>query len=971
MANRILAITRDPSTTPADMNRVYLGPLDDGAGVVEADISGAYAGNAAAGIALDRCLINPYDHNKMMVVGLRDALFSLDDGATWAISTLPPWNGINRALVAVSATTYITVQPSKLYRSTDSGAIWAQIAGMPANTNVDLFFYATVNGYLLQSFTNPGVNGGRIYKTVDGGLTYVSVLDLPTLAGWKVGESPRRIVASTSGDTAYLLSSHGVWRITALNTVPVAVQLVVFDQVGSFMNVEPGVANIVLGTSGYDGLGADNYRIYDDLQVDFGTGRIWLGGYNALRAHSFDAGATWQLSNVASAINTPFNNRRVHHKFLDPSTGFAAYEQDPTIPGESGLLKSTNGGVTMAQYRIFSESEETEHLSAVMDGMVTGCTIEEACNYDADATLDDGQCQLAVRLSQCGDDTQAIHTMTPAITALTCHNPRFALDLTLLTNSANQQLNVMITGGPSFTFNSTISLLLTPQERVDLWLAELRTWLHANTVFTATPILPAQNPLNPGSPNAVWIEADSATLAGLAIIFSSIGFTGLQLSPTLDQGSTGSVVTVAEYPGICFKVCGTGDCALAQDLTLVGDYPNCFTCDPSSSGPIICRDCERMVKYNGIPLFPSETNTHVQCVSAGGVLDLEMNVLFPPRVSSTLTVTGGSQVVPPGEPMILTFPGDVTEDTPAGSQITTGPGGTTYTVASSSYDLLNDITTVITVENGAEVDPVETIDTFIGCACAVFVLLENVTTDPVTIVAQYEFPCVNNIVTQTLQLVIQEYASYRLTITARDCATNSVRTCTYWMDACSEFQVRNVDCHVFNVLLNRPVGAGAGAGPHTMTVVDLTTNEVLLSQTDLTDSSFPVQLLFDEDSVYRVTVTLADGRVWTEDIVDTCAYDACKMRLATELFCSDQDPCTAPPSVTLTNQRIELARIGVLDGALRDALMSWRTRTIGTPTYGQERLQDMAKITRIITVMREVALRCGLCEKQDPPCLNC
>ena len=75
--------------------------------------------------------------------------------------------------------------------------------------------------------------------------------------------------------------------------------------------------------------------------------------------------------------------------------------------------------------------------------------------------------------------------------------------------------------------------------------------------------------------------------------------------------------------------------------------------------------------------------------------------------------------------------------------------------------------------------------------------------------------------------------------------------------------------------------------------------------------------------------------------------------------------------MTLTNQRIELARIGVLDGALRDALMSWRTRTVGTPTYGQERLQDMTKITRIITVMREVALRCGLCEKQDPPCLNC
>lgn len=954
MANRVLAITG--RSAPNEF-RIYLGPTTDPVNITEQVMSTTQR--------YDRCLINPYDHDQMLVAYAAGLRYSTDGGLSFGNSPVV-WNGETRSLVAIASSKFIAAKPGKLYKSIDAGATWSDITPVLPGTTITDIYMKGINGYILSSFS-VGNTGGYLSRTSDEGANWSDVLDLTSMPGWVALESPRRVFASDDMDIVYVLSSHRLWKIVGMNGVPTFSILWTFAGTA----ITTSLPAIDVASSGYNGLGADTYALFDDLHVDLTTGRIWLAGFNELRAHSFDQ-VSFFLSDVGAAINLASSGYKTHHVLLDGNTGFAGAERDasvvPSPPIKPGIWTSSNGMVTTTFFKQFPVKEELLHFSAVGDVSSGGCTIPTACNFNSDATFDDGSCQLAVVLTDCNTGEQ-FHTSSQNITSLGCRNPRVAVNIQqLAADSTAQQFVFLMDGVVQFTYNAAVSPIgLTVQERVTEFLQGLIAYINSSTTFTAIQIPPAQNTLQPGSENGIWIICDTNSCANLSVNILSLNLNGVSFESSFDAGSLGSVVEVAELPGRCLRVCGVGNCALAQDYTLTADYASCYVCNPSSVQGGACIDCSGMVSYGATPLIATDTNRHIQCIAAGGQLNFNLNAVFPDRTSTTVVPLDVLTVPPSGQPLVLQFTGNVMDQFPPGSSFTTTPGGTTYTVGSVSYDIGTDVTTVISVENSDETEAIASVDTFVSCGCQVDVFVDNLTTGINHLTTS--FPCVDGQVNQQFFWIVPDHGEYRITIIARDCGLE--KRCVYYADACSEFLIRQYACHQYDVILNRPPNTGASAGPHTLTITDLSDGSIVYQNNTLSDADFPIRLVNDHDTVYRIVLQLQDGRVYEEDIIDTCDMENCLKKIATEIFCGEEDPCQEKIDPAITVRRMEVARISILSNQLRDAVMSYRQRWFGLPSYSAERIKDLDLIAKILKTIHSTSVQCGVCEKQEPPCSNC
>lgn len=956
MADKLLVVTEDSS----NVANVYVGDT-----LVPANLVSTY--NEIE--PYRRCRIHMNGIN-MLVGSSGKVIFSSDGGATWTAGSGTPGAGpVLRQLTFGDGVNAWQLTMDTLYQSTDLGATWVDITpGLPGTDHLDLFAFDDNILFILKNKTTAGI-GGQVHMSNDGGSSWMyqgGAITFSDYAGWDAAESPRRIVAYNGGASFVLLTSHSVWRFNYTGSW----SAVILWKHAAATDVQFPLIQAVANTGYFSG--TDRIYTFDDLQYEEASGRIWLGGDHVLRAHSFD-GVNFYFSDIPAAANQLNWRWRYWHRFIDSNTGFALDEEASTVllPHKSGLYKSVNGGVSTSAFKVFSTKEEQKHLDAMrLPAMVTGCTIPTACNYDAEATADDGSCLQAVILTDCSTMAQ-IHTSTPEIVALACRKPRWGFDVQGLVDLQDSQaFQLIMNGAPEFLYNSNVLSTLPPDQRVIAFLQGLIAYINGNTSFVATLIPQAQNTFVPNSPYGVWIYCGTSSCAGLAASLVSIGLAGITSDNAFDSGASRSVVTLAEFPGRCFSVCGTGDCAQAQTYTLVGTYPNCITCLPSDP-PGICKDCDRMVAVGNTWLFASDQNTGAQCFSAGQTVGFHLNGAFPDRTPASFTPVETGNACTGIGPLTLTFTGNHVNDFPVGSQFTCVPSGTIYTVATATYDTGGDITTVTTTENCQDNNAIVTVQNYTACGCGASVVVTDIGQN-VDVLTQ-NFTCINNQVQQDFTWIVPQYGLYRIVIQFVDCG--STRTCTYWFKTCDKYTVENIDCHQYRLNLHRPDNMPLTAQTTHVRIKDLKDGSMLL-EGDFTDVQFPFIVKGAEDTVYTMEFTGPDTIKQTEVIIDSCVILMCRKKMVLEQFCGDDDPCDndCEDSDENDQRRLEITRVGMLMDELQNQVYTYRQRWTGLPLYSASKQADTQLIADLIGVIRETALRCGACSPpttSSDPCPTC
>jgi len=914
-----------------------------------------------------RVHIDPTNEDKMYAFGSATLYqvirYSGNGGQTWsqaagmgASSASPA-----RQLKGVGGGLVWALSEAKLHKSTDDGHNWADATGLPVDTtvNADIFWADASKGVLARNFVGGVGVGGKLYRTTNAGGTWsAAVFSLQALSSPIAAESIRRIwITDSTMDLVYLLTSHRVFQLDWNGSAYVATLLWDFSAVipGTF----PG---LLLTDTGYHA-GVDVKGWFDDLFFDATTQRMWLAGASKLRARSFDL--TTFLFTESSSVPSAVNLTWFHRLWMRTgSIGVQTGSMDlPAIGTDrSGEWITVNGGVTFSPGFAFPIKHKAKHVWGVFDTPVTGCTDPDACNYQSAATEDDGSCQNAVLIRSCDDPSVTHSVSTPEITALSCHNPRWMVNIeNLMSNQANQNFNFSVNGALQFMFGSSVSQALTGPQRIQEFIGLLIAYINGNTSFSATFVPPLQNTLVPGSLGGMWIECADMACAGQSAQCMVFGVTVSAQQSAFDSGSPGKVIRIVEYPG-CWTVCGPGNCAEAEQLTLIAPYDDCLRCTPITP-PAICRDCDSMLSVAGQPLVSSTENVHANCVAAGQLLDFNLQISFATRVPQDLTPIETGNGCSGISPITLTFSGNRTIDLPVGTQFTVNSSGSIYTIATSTYNQGTDVTTITSVENCQDSDPIDTITTYTDCECGVDVSVENTVTG--SIIHNSHYDCAGSFVNAQFSVQIPEYGSYKVIINAADCA--SERTCTYFIDSCDQFRVTNTGCHTWQIALVRPPGAPGSGTTANIQVTDMATGEVALNLVGVLDTQFPKTFTGTADTLYLIEVTSFDGTVWITEKLDLCDFKACRRRMTLGLFCGEDDPCDTACEKTAAREqlRAELTRFQLLQQELVDEIYDYRFRWMGVPEYQTARRSSLETIATLLTTIRRLSLRCGVCESSS------
>jgi hypothetical protein len=880
MAEKLLATTWNASEAEA---RIYVSnSLSSPAGLLEKDLGSVrWKGSAI------------HSAGQHMIAAGDDAiLHSADGGTTWTAPTIAPsLPGEDfRKVQYGSANNAFYMNRKAVYRSTDNGATWAAITPVISNVRfMDIHMSNDTTGFMVYSQSTPFSGGAIVMKTTNAGTAWTFAFTMQTSPDWTVGEAPRRIWCSSDQLLVYMLTSVAFWKIEYLSGSWVMSRLWnhLQDIAATYGFIAPNVSN------GWNpGFTLDTVKTFDQLEVSEGSpGRIWLGGYYGLRAHSFDE-LTYLFTDPTSIESSGLANLRMHEMY-SASGGFVGSSKlSPYVsPNQQGIWKTVNGAVSTSMFTVFDPKESLQSISAFRGSVTTGCTIPDSCNYDANAIADDGSCQQAVRLTECTTG-QVIHTVSAELSSLACRMPRFGVNIQGVHSLfAGYSATININGSQVFAFNYVVDMGMTPAERLAAFISELIFQINSTTTLTATPIQPSQNPFVPNSTTGIWVECDSISCAGQQVIFSQGGLTGVNFSPVLDNGSLGSIAVLAEYPGKCWSICGDGDCALAQTLSLIGSYPDCYRCAPFDA-PTTCRDCDSMLVAGGTPAYTSPENLHKQCISLGQSLDFDINVGFPNPGSNTFLVVNPGSACSTGCPLTTSVAGNHLADFPEGSGFTVNAGTEVYTVATVSYDQIGDVTTIVSSEacqNGATFTA---ITSFAACVCSVRLQILDVTNDA-TLVDQL-YPCIGGLVSQVFSYLPLIPTEIRVLITASDCASS--RVCEFWFDVCDSLNLCEIDCHTYRLQARTTLPPTV---EYTVSILNVVTNQIEGANLTFTGAEMNagVEVVTPSDGLYIIRVANdADSSLERYEIIDLCDAERCRVSLVEDVFCTANDPCD--PSCT-------------------------------------------------------------------------
>jgi len=962
MATRILTVNTNASTR---VNKVFLNSTGAPGNNVE-----VYSNT----IDLSGCLIYPFDPNYLMVGRGKGILLSSDSGASW---TDVMWGaGVSkgvRRLQSPVATTIFACEGSELFKSTDTGGSFSSVHDFTGTRVMDFDIPNGVVGYAVVVNETTGVP--TLYSTNDSGATWTGVphpFGPPPLAG----ETLRRVrvrsfdPAAVGPDHVLMLTSHRLLLVSNLRgslTDPTVT--VLWDFWGQALGLLPGA------TTGWNG-SYDVISLFDEIEID-GT-KTWLGGSHGLRAHSF--GGPFFIDTAPPVVTYQpdgsykcFRIRRFGLFGLSIGSGALG----SNVSFNAGLWQSFDGGITILPDQQFDNKSYIESLDAysddddIGDSLILGCTDDNACNHDPMAGGDSGGCQYVIKMIECGGLGEELHTINPDMFWRSCREPAFFFMVNSITPSQFTYVaKATVSGAPIFDFTTTLLDSTGPAMQAE-FVAKLVFHINHNTGYRAVVVPPAYNPIQPGMTGCIMVIAPTTSYANLPVMTVSVNLSSSD-SGSFDGGSLGSVVSIVERPGKCFRVCSPGNCELVAAYTFSQEFGTCEACSSQIlPQPIVsCLDCSSQISVNGAPLTTSNSGCP-QCVSLDSHMDIDLNVSFKDRQPEVLVPLQTGTNLPMAIPPVLTFTGDVSGMFIVGLSVLFNDGGSNrYVVASVLYDPITDATIVTFGGLYIPVGPIVDVTLYDRCPASVRIVIERSETLNGTLQFTQEldqiFWATNQLVQTSFDYSLPGYGNYRITLVASDCL--ETRTCEYWVRACGDLYVIETGCHTFKIGLLRPLtGTNAGDLFH-VEVTDLSDMTTIVSDVPLLTT--PGSIVGSKDTVYLVKVTGPDGVELSAQVIDLCDMLKCRASLTMSIFC--EDPCK-PEELTCADKdlRLEIGRMSLVTEEITRMVYNYRYAGLGIPNITEQRYADLTRLGQMIALARRIGSRCAECAEQREDCKPC
>jgi hypothetical protein len=891
--------------------------------------------------------LNRLDPRRIAIASDTQLTFSIDGGVTWNHELLPG-TGTVKQLQWVDLTTLIITRTDTIFRSDLSGfSLFQPLIPDGGDDIVDSYWETQSKGWFMRN--DPTRPDGHLHFTLDG--VVWSTLHMSAITGWNLEEAPRRIAVWTGPGIVLLLTSHSVFSGTHADDFSSNT----FARIWDYEPVVSAIPGMVF--SGYNA-GVDENTRFDDIKVFTPSGRIWLGGFQSLRAHS--TGGAFFLTDIDSIV--PDRHVYYRHSVTDPDRVFAGSSEDPLslFPLRPGLNSSQNGGIDMAIYKNFPGEVLIDH-DALFPADILGCSDPEACNFITEfeheyvglVVSDDGSCENAVQLIGCQTGL-VLHTTSPEIVELSCELPSATITITSMTSDPDQHVEIDGVGLSNISYEGDFSIATsyTMLDRITAFIAELVASINASGEMRAS---------NP-SPGVITIFTLDPNYAEGAIVMSMIGV-GYTNSPRFGTGTPGRVVRL-EGQSECFYVCGRGRCSEALDYTLMESFDNCVFCDVRATGHI-CLNCTNVVSFNGVPIRTSDSFSDPECIGIQGTIDVRIRASIPvrsyPSVALNVAYTCGAG------PVIFSVSGDHSEHYPSLSQLTTIPNGHVYTVASSYFDP-NTGNTLITTVEACQGDEETSLIPFNPCSCGVNVSYEEWVGGDWVVISDESYPCVNGSVSQDLELDIDHAGQYRIKVTATDCV--EVQECAYYLTSCAPLSITETSCHNFLISPSGNWHDGSDGPTGSIKITDLVSGTVMVDE-ELEWEDIPFSLTTNKDSLLLIEIQFGDQK-FNQEVLDLCDLYACRKSLLTKLLC-EKDPCKEGDcSEAISLLRSDANNANILMSEIERVTRTYRYRWLGVYDYGSEQMKDLSEVISLINMARLLSGRCGECDQSETtPCNNC
>jgi photosystem II stability/assembly factor-like uncharacterized protein len=335
-------------------------------------------------------------------------LKTTNSGATWSSQTIATTENLQSILFTSVDTGFVVGDDAVAYKTTNGGTTWTPLnmPSLPSGIVFRNIYFINKNiGFISGGIWSPGVYGGYIYKTTDGGDSWTQCLYSPATA-WGVFYS----IKFTSDSVGYAAQAHpdgliykttdagNTWNSVTTTSLNSPGQLYFTSEMDGIYTSKSG--NIYRTTNGGSEWTSSPIATNNIYGVDFlnSTNGYIVGGNpntdTAIIFKTTDAGVTWQEEYAPSGssrlVLVNFYNDKIgfsvglngtilkylpscssNEKWIGLTSGTTQHllgisapsEEVCYVAGNSGtILKTTNSGATWSSQTIAT----TENLQSIL-----------------------------------------------------------------------------------------------------------------------------------------------------------------------------------------------------------------------------------------------------------------------------------------------------------------------------------------------------------------------------------------------------------------------------------------------------------------------------------------------------------------------------------------------------------------------------------------------------------------------------